>query len=143
MNDLHITIMYFYFKCKAIFIDDAIIKNALNDSYKRCNWKETSHCNSFVAQDSGGKKTFKEGIFDENAIGGTICCHQFIHDLVNLSEGEKLFRNNFRYIYFKECLKKLINKIEQTKHFKESKIINPTIVAGYDIMCVFIEHLKV
>ena len=72
-----------------MFIDDNIIKKGLEDSFKKISWKETSHCNSFVAHDSGSNKTFKEGIFDENAIGGTICCHQFITDLLNLSEGEK------------------------------------------------------
>ena len=46
-------------------------------------------------------------------------------------------------MYCKLVYYKLIEKIEKTDSFKRLKKINPTIVAGYDIMCLFIKHLNV
>ena len=37
----------------------------------------------------------------------------------------------------------MIEKIEKTKRFKKLKKIEPTLVAGYDVMCIFIKHLEV
>ena len=54
---------------------------------------------------------------------------------------EKSITINVRYNYFKECLKKLINRIESLPSFKNNK--NPRLVAGYDIMCKFLRHLQV
>ena len=86
--------MYIHINNKAVFIEQQTIKEALKKEEDTIIWKELSHCNSFIAADTGSaNKSFKtktiEGIFDENAIGGIICCHQCVESLTDVWGGEK------------------------------------------------------